>query len=39
MAEVFDGIDERLAEWIAAQPLFFVATRADVGSRARQLLT
>jgi len=26
MAEVFDGIDERLAEWIAAQPLFFVAT-------------
>ena len=26
MAEAFDGIDERLAEWIAAQPLFFVAT-------------
>ena len=35
MAEVFDGIDEQPAEWIAAQPLFFVAT-ADVGRRACQ---
>ena len=26
MAEVFEGIDERLAKWIAEQPLFFVAT-------------
>jgi Pyridoxamine 5'-phosphate oxidase len=26
MAKVFDGIDARLREWIAAQPLFFVAT-------------
>lgn len=26
MGKVFDGIDERLAAWIAAQPLFFVAS-------------
>jgi hypothetical protein len=26
MAKVFDGIDERLELWIAAQPLFFVGT-------------
>ena len=26
MAKTFDGIDDRLAAWIAAQPLFFVAT-------------
>ncbi len=38
MAEVFDGIDERLAEWIAAQPLFFVATAPMSADEARQLL-
>lgn len=26
MAKVFDGIDESLAAWIAAQPMWFVAT-------------
>jgi hypothetical protein len=26
MAKVFDGIDEALAAWITAQPMFFVAT-------------
>jgi hypothetical protein len=26
MGKVFDGIDERLGAWIAAQPLFFVGT-------------
>jgi hypothetical protein len=26
MARVYDGIDERLADWIARQPLFFVGT-------------
>jgi hypothetical protein len=26
MGKVFDGIDERLSEWIRAQPLFFVAS-------------
>jgi hypothetical protein len=26
MAKVFDGIDERLRRWIAAQPLYFVGT-------------
>jgi hypothetical protein len=26
MGRVYDGIDERQREWIAAQPLFFVAT-------------
>ena len=26
MAKVFDGIDERLARWIAAQPMYFVGT-------------
>ena len=26
MATVFDGIDDRLAAWIEAQPMFFVAT-------------
>jgi hypothetical protein len=26
MGTVYDGIDERLSSWIAAQPLFFVAT-------------
>jgi hypothetical protein len=26
MAKVFEGIDARLADWIAAQPLFFVAS-------------
>ena len=30
MARVYDGIDERLAGWIARQPLFFVGT-APVG--------
>jgi Pyridoxamine 5'-phosphate oxidase len=32
MGSTFDGVDERLSEWIARQPLFFVATaplRAD----------
>jgi hypothetical protein len=33
MAKAFDGIDEKLASWIRAQHLFFVATapRADTG--------
>jgi pyridoxamine 5'-phosphate oxidase-like protein len=31
MAKVFDGIDERLAAWIAAQRLFFVATAPSAG--------
>jgi len=33
MGKVFDGIDEKLAAWIAAQHMFFVATapRADAG--------
>jgi hypothetical protein len=26
MAKTFDGIDDRLGAWIAAQPMFFVAT-------------
>ncbi len=26
MAKVFDGIDEKMAAWIEAQPVFFVAT-------------
>jgi hypothetical protein len=26
MARVYDGIDDRLAEWLAEQPVFFVAT-------------
>jgi hypothetical protein len=26
MGSIFDGVDERLADWIARQPLFFVAT-------------
>ncbi|MBV8999250.1 MAG: hypothetical protein JO304_09335, partial [Solirubrobacterales bacterium] len=26
MGKVFDGIDERLRAWIAAQPMFFVGT-------------
>jgi hypothetical protein len=26
MGKVFEGIDERLARWIAAQPMFFVGT-------------
>jgi hypothetical protein len=26
MGKVFDGIDDRLARWIAAQPMFFVGT-------------
>jgi hypothetical protein len=26
MSSIFDGVDERLAQWIARQPLFFVAT-------------
>ena len=26
MGKVFDGIDERLAAWVAAQPMWFVAT-------------
>lgn len=26
MAKVYDGIDERMAGWIAGQPMFFVAT-------------
>jgi hypothetical protein len=26
VGKVFDGIDERLARWIAAQPMFFVGT-------------
>jgi hypothetical protein len=31
MGKVFDGIDERLAEWIGNQPLFFVATAPGSG--------
>ena len=33
MGKVFDGIDEKLAAWIAAQRMFFVATapRSDAG--------
>jgi hypothetical protein len=31
MAKVFDGIDERLERWIAAQPLFFVGTAPLAG--------
>jgi hypothetical protein len=33
MGKVFDGIDEKLAAWIAAQRMFFVATapRGDAG--------
>ena len=33
MAKVYDGIDDRLAAWIARQPLFFVGTapRAEDG--------
>ena len=33
MGKVFDGIDEKLAAWIAAQHMFFVATapRSDAG--------
>jgi hypothetical protein len=31
MAKVFDGIDERWREWIARQPLFFVATAPLAG--------
>jgi len=31
VGKVFDGIDERLCEWIAAQPLFFVASAPLAG--------
>jgi hypothetical protein len=31
MAKIFDGIDERWREWIARQPLFFVATAPLAG--------
>jgi hypothetical protein len=31
MGKVFDGIDDRLRDWIAAQPLFFVATAPLAG--------
>src|SRR6059058_3779379 len=31
MGRVYDGIDERLAAWIARQPLFFVATAPLAG--------
>jgi Pyridoxamine 5'-phosphate oxidase len=31
MGRVYDGIDERQREWIAAQPLFFVATAPLAG--------
>src|SRR5438477_13150513 len=31
MGKVFEGIDERLAAWIGAQHLFFVATAPDHG--------
>ena len=31
MGEVFDGIDEQLAAWIGAQPLWFVATAPLAG--------
>lgn len=31
MAKVFDGIDAGLASWLAAQPLFFVATAPLAG--------
>jgi pyridoxamine 5'-phosphate oxidase-like protein len=33
MAKVFDGIDDRLAEWIARQRLFFVGTAPREGGR------
>ena len=31
MATVFDGIDAGLARWLAAQPVFFVATAPSAG--------
>lgn len=31
MGKVFDGIDERLERWIAAQPMFFVGTAPLAG--------
>src|SRR5688572_602302 len=31
MAKVFDGIEPEMAEWIAAQPVFFVATAPLAG--------
>jgi predicted pyridoxine 5'-phosphate oxidase superfamily flavin-nucleotide-binding protein len=31
MAKVYDGIDARMAEWISAQPVFFVATAPLAG--------
>ena len=31
MGKVFDGIDEKLAEWISAQQMFFVATAPAQG--------
>ena len=31
MSRVYDGIDERLADWIARQPLFFVGTAPLTG--------
>jgi hypothetical protein len=31
MGKVFDGIDDRLAAWIASQPMFFVATAPLAG--------
>src|SRR5919202_639052 len=31
MGRVYDGIDERQREWIAAQPLFFVGTAPLAG--------
>jgi hypothetical protein len=31
VGKVFDGIDERLGRWIAAQPLYFVATAPLAG--------
>jgi hypothetical protein len=33
MGKVFDGIDEKLEAWIAAQVMFFVATAPDEGGR------
>ena len=33
MGKVFDGIDAKLAGWIRAQPLFFVATAPSEGGR------
>ncbi len=33
MGRVYEGIDERMAEWIGRQPMFFVATAPDSGGR------